>query len=169
MFPIIGLFRNAEHYNDALIRLKAAGIPEERITILTQERDLRRFLGCDPICTVRNYIAGGAVSGIALYALFALFAGLCQCNLMNFDQGYFWFTLLGGGLAGAFVGGAIGGLIGMAVFEGDTHLYFQGVRLGGNVIAVHLHEGERETVRQILEHGHASGIKTLPMSPAVAA
>lgn len=159
MVSVIGLFRGEDDVKRSTQRLKEAGLPEDRINIFTQENAILKLLGCEPGCTISKYAGWGAAIGIGIYAVFAVFAGLCQCNLFHFGQAYGLCTFLGGILAGAFVGGALGCLAGAAAFEQDSHLYVQGARMGGRVIAIQASEEEAESVKLILEQEKASGVK----------
>lgn len=123
MRSIIGLHRDEADITRSTQRLKEAGLPEDRISIFTQESAIRKLLGCDPICVVSRFAAWGVSIGIAAYVLPALLASLCQCNLFHFEQVYGVGTFLGGILAGAFIGGFLGCLVGAAEFEKDSHLY----------------------------------------------
>jgi len=152
MSSIIGLLRTDDDARRSIQKLKESGFPEDKIGIYTQESAIRKLLGCEPTYSVSRYVVWGASIGIAVYALFALFAGLCQCNLFQFGQGYGIATFLGGILAGAFVGGGLGCLVGAAEFEKDSHLYVQGARIGGRVIV---------NVKHILEQEKVSGVKVI--------
>jgi hypothetical protein len=161
MKSIIGLFRGEDDPTQSVQRLKEAGLPEGRITIFTQENAIRKFLGCEPTCVVSRYAVWGASIGIAVYALFALFAGLCQCDLFHFDQAHGIATILGGILAGGFVGGALGLLVGAGEFEKDSHLYVQGARMGGSVIVVQASEEDADRLKLVLEQEKVLGVKAL--------
>jgi hypothetical protein len=161
MTSIIALLRGEDQLARSIQRLKDAGLAEDRINVLKQENAIRRLLGCDPACTITRYAAWGVFIGIAAYALPALLAGLCQCNLFHFGQLYGIGAFVGGILAGAFVGGGLGIFIGAADFEKDSHLYVRGTQIGGRVIVVQADEEETERVKLILEQEKASGVKTL--------
>ena len=161
MSSIIGLLRTDDDARRSIQKLKEAGFPEDKIGIYTQESAIRKLLGCEPTYSVSRYVVWGASIGIAVYALFALFAGLCQCNLFQFGQGYGIATFLGGILAGAFVGGGLGCMVGAAEFEKDSHLYVQGARIGGRVIVMNTSDEEVDNVKYILEQEKVSGVKVI--------
>jgi hypothetical protein len=161
MISIIGLFDDEKDATRSTQKLKDAGFPEDKISIITREDAIHKLLGCEPACIVRRYIAWGASIGIAIYATLGLFAGMCQCNLLHFGHAYGIGTFLGGILAGALVGGAMGCLVGAAEYEKDSHLYVQGARMGGKVIAIQASEEDIENVKLILEQGKALGVKAL--------
>jgi len=161
MRSIIGLLKGESDVTRSTQRLKEAGLPEDRISVFTQENAIRKILGCEPTCVVSRYAVWGASIGIAVYALFALFAGLCQCNLLHFGQAFGFGTFLGGILAGTIVGGGLGALVGAAEFEQDSHLYVQGARMGGRVIVIQASEADADRVKLILEQEKALGVKAL--------
>jgi hypothetical protein len=161
MRSIIALFRDEDEVARSTQKLKEAGLPDDKISVLTQGSAIRKLLGCEPTCVVTRYALWGASLGIAAYAISALLAGLCQCNLLHFGQAYGIGTFLGGILAGAFVGGGLGCMVGAAEFEKDSHLYVQGARMGGRVIVIQVSEEESDSVKLILQQEKASGVKTL--------
>jgi hypothetical protein len=161
MTSIIALLKGEDHLARSIQRLKEAGFSEDRISVLNQENAIRRLLGCDPTCIVSRYAAFGAFIGTIVYALPALLAGLCQCNLFHYGQVYGIGAFAGGILAGAFIGGGLGIFIGAAEFEKGSHLYVQGTRLGGSVIVIQAYETEAENAMFILESEKASGVKAL--------
>jgi hypothetical protein len=161
MRSIIGLLQGEDDKARSIQKLKEAGVPKDRINIYTQENAIRKLLGCEPTCVVLRYAGWGATIGIVVYGLFALFAGLCQCNLFEFDQAIGIGTFLGGIVAGAFVGAGLGGMAGAAEYEKNSHLYVQGARIGGSVIVIQTREEEVDSVKHILEQEKASGVKAL--------
>jgi hypothetical protein len=161
MASVIALIKGDEHLARLVQRLKEAGFSEDRIRVLNQEKAILRVLDCDPKCTVSRYAALGAFLGVAAYAIPALLAGLCQCNLFHFDQVYGVGTFAGGILSGIFIGGVLGVFYGAAEFEKDSHIFVQGTRIGGSVIVIQTSEAEVENLRYILEQEKASGVKTL--------
>jgi hypothetical protein len=161
MKTIIGLVGSSVDIAQPIHRLQDSGITDDRVSVISQEKAVRKLLGCEPSCVVMRYAAWGAAIGIAIYGIFAVFAALCQCGLMQYGRAYGIGTFLGGVLAGAFVGVVLGALVGMAEFEKDTHLYVQGVRMGDQVIVVQASETEIETVRAVLLQERASGVKAV--------
>jgi hypothetical protein len=161
MISVIGLFNEEGDAARSIQKLKDAGFSEDRISLITRENAIHKLLGCEPACVMRRYAAWGASIGIAIYATLGIFAGICQCNLLHLDPAYGIGTFLGGTLAGAFVGGALGCLVGAAEYEKDSHLYIQGARMGGRVIAIQADEEDAENVKLILEREKALGVKAL--------
>jgi hypothetical protein len=161
MKSVIGLFCRQVDITSTVYRLKGAGFAEEKITLLTQEKAIRRQLGCEPTCVVSRYAGWGASIGMVVYGIFALFAGLCQCNLFEFDKAIGIGTFLGGIVAGAFVGAGLGSMVGAAEYEKNSHLYVQGARIGGSVIVIQTRDEEGDSVMHILEQEKVSGVKAL--------
>lgn len=161
MNSIIGLFRSEAEVDPTIIRLKEAGIAEERISLTSNPKTISKLLGCNPTRMIKNYTILGAAIGIAIYAIFGVVAALCQCNLMQYGQEYGIGAFLGAVLAGTFVGSFIGILVGMGEAEKDTHLYVQGIRLGGKVISVQIPEVDVDHVKHILTMENVLGVKVL--------
>jgi len=161
MNSVIGFFDSEAAVNPTVEWLKQAGVDAERISVISNPNAIRKLLGCDPACVVRNYIAWGVALGVGIYAIFGLAAAMCQCNLMQFGQEYGIGAFFGAVLAGMFVGGFLGALVGAGEAEKNTHLYVQGIRLGGKVISVQVQEEEVEQVEHILTIQNASGVKAL--------
>ena len=159
MKSIIGLLNNEGQVTQSTQDLKDVGIPDSCIFVSSEENVIQKLLGCDPICVISRYTGWGIAIGIAIYLPFALLAGMCQCNLMQFGQVYGLGAFLGGVLAGAFVGGGLGCLAGVAEFEQNSHLYVQGARMGSRVIVVQAREEEAQTVKRILIQERAAGVK----------
>jgi hypothetical protein len=166
MRSIIGLILRESAVDTAVERLEEAGISEEQISILSNPKTINALLGCDPACVIKNYTVWGAVIGIGIYAIFGMAAAICQCNLMQYGQEYGIGAFLGAVLAGTFVGGIIGFLVGSGEAEKDTHLYVQGIRLGGKVISIQVLEGDVDHVKHILAMENVTGVKALQLEGA---
>jgi hypothetical protein len=161
MNAVIGLFRGEAQASRSIGSLREIGLGEGDIRLLSQEDAIRKLLGCAPTCIVPTYAVWGALIGVAIYAIFGLAAARCQCNLLGLRGVFGVGAFIGAVLAGAFVGGFLGFILGFAEFEEDSHLYVQGVRLGGRVIVVQAGEGEAEKVKRLLEGENASGVRTI--------
>ena len=161
MYPVIALFWREVDTTQAVNRLKKAGFVEDKIGVFTQESAIRSLLDCKPSEVVPKYAAWGAFFGIIIYGIFGLVAGWCQCNWFSFEQMYGIGAFLGIILGGVFVGGLLGCIAGIAESEEDSHLYIQGIRMGGNVIVVQANEEDIERAISILEQEKASGVKSL--------
>lgn len=161
MRSIIGLMLSEEVVAPTIVRLKRAGITEERISILSHPNTIYELVGCAPACVIKNYTAWGATIGVGIYAVYGVAASMCECSLMHFGQEYGVLVFLGSLLAGTFVGGIIGALVGVGEAEKGTHLYIQGTRLGGKVISVRVDDENAESVKHILAMENVRGVKAL--------
>lgn len=161
MSKIIGLLLGRQEIDQEIENLVNKGMVVKDICVLTQEKEIKEALGCDPICTVRNHAISGALLVGGIYSVFGLFAGWCECNLLDLNQSFGILTLLGGILAGCFVGGILGAIIGFAESEQDSHLYLQGSRLGNQVILMEVTPTKANETKQILRQAGFTGIKTI--------
>jgi hypothetical protein len=161
MNSIIGLVNRDMTVDPTLVQLKEAGIADERISVLSSPKSINRLIGCDSACVIKNYSVWGAAIGIGIYAIFGVAAALCQCVRMQYGIGYGVGAFIGAVLAGTLVGAGLGVLAGAAEAEKDTHLYLQGVRLGGMVISIQVPDDEIEHVKQILVTENVMGVKVL--------
>jgi len=166
MSSIIGIIGSDAKADPVVIRLRQAGIPEERIKIVTNPRMVNQLLGHNPSTVIKHYAALGAAIGLGIYAIFGIFAAMCQCNLMQFGQAYGVGALLGALLAGVFVGGGIGVLVGAGVAEENTHAYVRGVMSGNRLISIQVAEEDAERVKHILAEEHAQEVQVLQQKGA---
>lgn len=161
MNTIIGLLPSQSDPISEIEKLVDTGIPEEDVSVLTQEKAIREILGCDPICTIRYYAIWGALIGGAIYSVFGILAAWCECNLFGFDQTNGLLTLMGGVLAGGFVGGVLGAIIGLGKSEENTHLYTQGARMGNRVIVLRTESGNVEKAKTMLSQLGCIGVRMI--------
>lgn len=161
MNTIIGLLPSQSDPISEIEKLVDTGIPEEDVSVLTQEKAIREILGCDPICTIRYYAIWGALIGGAIYSVFGILAAWCECNLFGFDQANGLLTLMGGVLAGGFVGGVLGAIIGLGKSEENTHLYTQGARMGNRVIVLRTESGNVEKAKTMLSQLGCIGVRMI--------
>lgn len=161
MNTIIGLLPSQSDPISEIEKLVDTGIPEEDVSVLTQEKAIREILGCDPICTIRYYAIWGALIGGAIYSVFGALAAWCECNLFGFDQTNGLLTLMGGVLAGGFVGGVLGAIIGLGKSEENTHLYTQGARMGNRVIVLRTESGNVEKAKTMLSQLGCIGVRMI--------
>ncbi len=158
---IIGLFGREAAIEPIISQLKQVGISDERIDIISSPSTVNKLLGCDSACVIKNYTLLGAAIGIGIYAVFGLVASMCECSLLQFGQEYGVGAFIGSLLAGTLVGGVIGVLVGVGEADKDTHLYVQGIRLGGKVISVQVDDDDSERVKHILAMENVRGVKPL--------
>ncbi len=161
MSTVIGLISRGESPASLIDKLEMAGLPDEKIEVIHQVGGVQQLLGLHPNQVMANYVLLGAGVGVAVYFTAALLAAWCECNLIGFDLLYGVEAFLGGILAGAVVGGVMGGLIGLAKVEKDAHLYVQGVRIGGKMIAIQTENGETAGVMRLLDEASLQGVKIL--------
>ena len=106
-------------------------------------------------------MAWGALLVGGVYAIAAILAGWCECNLFGYGRTIAVETLIVGILIGGFIGAVLGLLVGVANYEADTHLYIQEARRGGKVIVVETDQGEAEKAIQLLKQEGFVGVRTL--------
>jgi branched-subunit amino acid ABC-type transport system permease component len=161
MISVIGLAKNKPAADEVVERLLETGVPGERIRILSNTGSIDRLVGCDRGCTVQIYTYWGIAIGAAIYAVAGILAAQCLCINMHYGQAIGFTAFAGALLAGALIGGLIGAVIGVAEAEEKTHLYTQGIRLGGCVIAVQTEPLDSTRVQHLLTEARLSGVKAL--------
>lgn len=161
MKTVIGVVPVNADTDQPVQKLSETGISKDRVSVITQENEIKQLINCEPAQKIGQYAALGATIGVAIYGIFGLFAAMCQCNLLQFGKVYGIGTLIGGILAGALVGGFLGALVGVANLEKDECFYIQAIRLGSKVIAVQAGEGEIERVKRVLKRENATGIRAV--------
>ena len=166
MKSIIGLFTYGSKIENTVQKLHQAGIDAQQICIISNPGIISKLLGSKPSSTLQKFTLLGGALGIGVYTIFGIAAALCQCTNLQYGLAYGIGTFLGATLAGGLVGGAIGFLIGADEAEKDTHLYAQGIRLGGKVISIQVSDEEIDRVKQILALQDARGDKTLTTETA---
>jgi MFS family permease len=164
MNTIIGLLSREKNPTMLIQKLDEAGLPEQRVKVIQQVGGVLQLLGIHPNQVMTSYVILGAGIGAAVYFTSALLAAWCECNLFGFDLLYGIEAFLGGVLAGSLIGGVIGGLVGLAKVEKDAHLYVQGVRIGGKVIAIQTENGETARLMRLLDEASLQGVKILDLT-----
>ena len=153
---VTGLF---DHYSDAtsaVDQLKAAGISEDDISIVSKNAD-GRYKDND----VGEDAGTGAGIGAAVGGVGGLLTGLGIMAIPGVGPvvaaGWLAATAAGAG-TGAVVGGAAGGLIGAltdsGVDERDAHVYAEGVRRGGTLVTAKVDEGRAAEAEAILQRSN---------------
>jgi hypothetical protein len=155
---VTGLF---DHYSDAtsaVEQLKAAGISDSDISIVSNNSD-GRYKDND------NDAAEGAGTGAGIGAAVGGAGGLLTgLGIMAIPgvgpvvaAGWLAATAAGA-LAGAVVGGAAGGIIGAltdsGVDERDAHVYAEGVRRGGTLVTAKVDESRAAEAEAILQRSN---------------
>ncbi len=153
---VTGLF---DHYSDAtsaVDQLRAAGISEDDISIVSNNAD-GRYKDSD----VGEDAGTGAGIGAAVGGLGGLLTGLGIMAIPGVGPvvaaGWLAATAAGA-VTGAVVGGAAGGLIGAltdsGVDERDAHVYAEGVRRGGTLVTAKVDEGRAAEAEAILQRSN---------------
>ncbi|MCV9967469.1 hypothetical protein OIU34_37190 [Pararhizobium sp. BT-229] len=153
---VTGLF---DHYSDATSAvklLKAAGIPDSDISIVSNNAD-GRYKDSD----VGEDAGAGAGIGAAVGGVGGLLTGLGIMAIPGVGPvvaaGWLAATAAGA-VAGAVVGGAAGGLIGAltdsGVDERDAHVYAEGVRRGGTLVTAKVDDGRTAEAEAILQRAN---------------
>ncbi|MGI0522741.1 general stress protein [Rhizobium giardinii] len=153
---VTGLF---DHYSDAtsaVDQLKAAGISEDDISIVSKNAD-GRYKDND----VGEDAGTGAGIGAAVGGVGGLLTGLGIMAIPGVGPvvaaGWLAATAAGA-VTGAVVGGAAGGLIGAltdsGVDERDAHVYAEGVRRGGTLVTAKVDEGRAAEAEAILQRSN---------------
>ncbi|MFT2215670.1 general stress protein [Rhizobium giardinii] len=153
---VTGLF---DHYSDAtsaVDQLKAAGISEDDISIVSKNAD-GRYKDND----VGEDAGKGAGIGAAVGGVGGLLTGLGIMAIPGVGPvvaaGWLAATAAGA-VTGAVVGGAAGGLIGAltdsGVDERDAHVYAEGVRRGGTLVTAKVDEGRAAEAEAILQRSN---------------
>jgi hypothetical protein len=158
---VIGLLSAKQKPIDEINHLEETGITRDNIRVLNQIGAIYKLFGCNPKREVIKYAGWGALFGILIYGIFSAAAGWCECNIFKFS------TIIGlevvfiGLLFGGLGGGFMGSIVGMAMFEKDTHLYIQGVRMGDKVITVQSDKEDTLKVDQMLRQIGCTGVKAI--------
>jgi hypothetical protein len=153
---VTGLF---DHYSDAtsaVDQLKAVGISDRDISIVSNNAD-GRYQDND----VGEDASAGAGIGAAVGGVGGLLTGLGIMAIPGVGPvvaaGWLAATAAGA-VAGAVVGGAAGGLIGAltdsGVDERDAHVYAEGVRRGGTLVTARVEEGRAAEAEAILQRSN---------------
>jgi hypothetical protein len=152
---VTGLF---DHYSDATAavdQLKAAGVADKDISIVSNNADGRHKDGDNDVAEDAGM---GAGIGAAVGGVGGLLTGLGIMAIPGVGPvvaaGWLAATAAGA-VAGAVVGGAAGGLIGAltdsGVDERDAHVYAEGVRRGGTLVTAKVDEARAAEAEAILK------------------
>lgn len=155
---VTGLF---DHYSDAtsaVDQLKAAGISDGDISIVSNNSDGGHKASDNDAA---EDAGTGAGIGAAVGGVGGLLTGLGIMAIPGVGPvvaaGWLAATAAGA-VAGAVVGGAAGGLIGAltdsGVDERDAHIYAEGVRRGGTLVTAKVEEGRAAEAEAILQRSN---------------
>ena len=155
---VTGLF---DHYSDAtaaVAELKATGISDSDISIVSNNADGRYKDGDNDAA---EGAGAGAGIGAAVGGVGGLLTGLGIMAIPGVGPvvaaGWLAATAAGA-VAGAVVGGAAGGLIGAltnsGVDERDAHVYAEGVRRGGTLVTAKVDDSRAAEAEAILQRSN---------------
>lgn len=154
---VTGLFDTYSDATAAVDQLKAAGISERDISIVSNNADGRHKGDND----VAEDAGAGAGIGAAVGGVGGLLTGLGIMAIPGVGPvvaaGWLAATAAGA-VAGAVVGGAAGGIIGAltdsGVDERDAHVYAEGVRRGGTLVTAKVDEARAVEAEAILKRSN---------------
>jgi hypothetical protein len=168
MRHIIGLFRTAAEAERAVDALQDAGFDRNDFSVVAQEGvvDTDYLDKESDTLTAGEGAAIGAVEGTVIGGLWGLLGGLGALAIPGIGPAIAAGTLattLGataagagiGAAAGAVTGGLVASLVDLGTTEEDAHLYAEGVKRGGVLIAVHADETRLDTAHAILRQAGA--------------
>lgn len=155
MRTITGLYDSYDDARDAVKALEEAGVPSDHISIISNKD------GKEDIEGQGNNAAEGAGTGAGIGAVAGGAGGLLTgLGIMAIPgvgpvvaAGWLAATAVGA-VAGAVAGGAVGGIVGAMIESGvkeeDAHVYAEGVRRGGAVVAAKVEEDKVAASEAIL-------------------
>ncbi len=169
---VTGLFDNRVDASGAVSELKAAGVPTEEISIVTNKVDGQAAQRETGDRTVDNSMTGtgttdGAAIGGVLGGGAGLLAGLGALTIPGIGPvlGVGWLiTTAIGAAVGASGGGIIGALVGAGVDKDDAKVYVEKIRSGGTLVSVRVPDKDVLATEAIMIK-----YKGLNREPAVAA
>lgn len=153
-----GLFDNRDDASEAVRDIKAAGIPNEEISIVTNKIDGQSAQRSSGDRTVDNNMAesgvgDGAVIGGVLGGGAGLLAGLGAIVIPGLGPllGVGWLiTTAIGAAVGASGGGLIGALVGAGVDNDDAQVYVDRIKGGGTLVSVRVPDADVAAVEAIM-------------------
>ncbi len=153
-----GLFETRDLASDAVREIKATGIANEEISIVTNKIDGQSAQRSANDRTVDNNMAesgvgDGAVIGGVIGGGAGLLAGLGAIVIPGIGPllGVGWLITTAIGTAvGASGGGLIGALVGAGVDNDDAQIYVDRIRSGGTLVSVRVSDEDVSTVEAIM-------------------
>ena len=159
MKTVIALFWRDEDVQSSLQRLESAGFARDSVD--TPRCISRQRLAGNVGHPKARYTGLGAIIGIVIFGTFGLAAALAGCNLFGYGNTYGIATLMGFVAVGGLVGALLALWIGINALERDTHLYIQGINLGGKLVTVHTADEQITKATEILRDGNGVGVAVL--------
>jgi hypothetical protein len=136
MKTVIGLFWDDENIQSSIHKLRQAGCAEDTINVLTRVGAVRKLLDGGRGQMVAKCAVCGALLGSITYGAFGLSVGMGSFSLFNNGLALGIARLLPFFGIGAAFGAFMGCFVGVGEGEESTHLYCQGVRMGGKLVVV---------------------------------
>lgn len=159
---IVALFDTRDHAQTAVTRLIDAGLDRSKISVV-ESHDGKK-IETTSVDSDGNLAAEGASAGISSGALvggaIGLLAGigLGAVPFLGFLVAGPLAGLLTGAAAGAATGGILGGLVGLGIPEDEAHVYAEGVRRGGTLVAAEVEDADADRLRRLLSDAGAIDI-----------
>ncbi|KQU82077.1 hypothetical protein ASD00_08515 [Ensifer sp. Root31] len=155
MKTVSGLFDTYEQASEAVRALKAAGIPDDDVSMVASNAEGRYKV--DDTEGAAEGAGTGAGLGAAVGGASGLLTGLGLMAIPGVGPvvaaGWLAATAAGAA-AGAVAGGAVGGIIGAltdsGVPEEDAHVYAEGVRRGGTLVTARVADSDVAEAEAIL-------------------
>ena len=132
---VVGLFRDINAAELAVMELKNAGFTDRQIGVVMQDREEMRRFAKDTGTKAGEGAAAGAVVGGAI-GLLAGIGALAIPGIGPIIAGGAVASALAGVGIGAATGGLIGALVGMGIPEEEARYYETGLREGGILVTV---------------------------------
>jgi hypothetical protein len=153
-----GLFDNRNDASDAVRDIKAAGVPNAEISIVTNNVEGQSEQRSAGDRTVDNNMAesgtgDGAIIGGILGGGAGLLAGLGTIVIPGIGPllGVGWLiTTAVGAAVGASGGGLIGALVGAGVDNDDAQIYVDRIKSGGTLVSVRVPDADVASVEAIM-------------------
>jgi hypothetical protein len=154
MKTVTGLFDTYRQAEDAVAALKESGISSDDITLVSRDADYIN----QPESSAAEGMGVGSGLGMIAGGSAGLLTGLGIIAIPGVGPvvAAGWLVaLLAGAAAGTVVGGAagglIGGLMGSDVSEADANVLAEGIRRGGTLVSVRVHDDRVPEAKAILD------------------
>ena len=152
-----GLYRDPDAARVGINRFREAGYDQDRLGIVTRDRDEAQALADDTGARVAGDAAKGAVAGGLLGGLTGLLVGIGALAIPGIGPVVAGGALatafgLGGGTAvagagiGAAAGGIVGALVGLGFDKDEAEYYDRGVREGRTLVTVYDDDGRADNI-----------------------
>ena len=159
---VTSLFKDRNDAVAAVRELKAAGVAEREISLVTNRPEGQSEERSAGDRTVDNNMAEtGAADGAAIGGVLGggagLLAGLGALTIPGLGPviaaGWLVTTAIGAAV-GASGGGVIGALVGAGVDNDDAQVYVEGIKRGGTLVSVRVSDDEVPTIEAIMTKYH---------------